>query len=128
MKVLNGLKYSKDHEWVKVDGNKAYVGITDYAQHSLGSIVFVELPELSSKLNAGDTLGVVESVKAASDVYSPVSGTVAEVNEELADAPEKLNEDPYGNWIAVIDLADAGELDELMDSADYEKHCEEEEA
>ena len=93
MKVLDGLKYSAEHEWIKIDGNKAYIGITDYAQHSLGDIVFVEIPEVGSELNKGD-VSVVESVKAASDVYAPVSGKVAEVNEELADSPEKINEDP----------------------------------
>ena len=90
MKVLEGLKYSKDHEWVKVDGNKAYIGITDHAQHSLGDIVFVEIPEEGIDINKGDVLSVVESVKAASDVYTPVSGKIIEVNKELEDSPEKL--------------------------------------
>ena len=126
MTVLDGLKYSKDHEWIKVEGNKAHVGITDHAQHALGSIVFVELPGLAKSLREGDILGVVESVKAASDVYSPVSGTVLQVNEELTDAPEKLNEEPYDAWIAVLELSDASQLDALMDAEAYEKFCSEE--
>jgi len=127
MKVLNGLKYSEDHEWVRVEGNKAYIGITDHAQHSLGDIVFVEIPEVGTELKSGDVLSVVESVKAASDVYSPVSGTIIEVNEELADSPEKINEDPYRSWIAVIEMSDISELDELMDEHEYERFCQEEE-
>ncbi|NJD01731.1 MAG: glycine cleavage system protein GcvH [Ruminiclostridium sp.] len=126
MKVLDGLKYSKDHEWIKVEGSRAYVGITDHAQHSLGSIVFVELPGLGKDLNEGDVLGVVESVKAASDVYSPVSGTVSEVNDALIDAPEKLNEDPYAEWIAILELSDACRTDGLMDAEEYRKFCLEE--
>jgi len=126
MKVLDGLKYSKDHEWIRVEGKRAYVGITDHAQHSLGSIVFVELPGLGKALNEGDILGVVESVKAASDVYSPISGTVAEVNEALADAPEKLNEEPYEAWIAILELSDINRIDGLMDAEAYEKFCSEE--
>ncbi|HEY8422960.1 MAG TPA: glycine cleavage system protein GcvH [Thermoclostridium sp.] len=127
MKVLNGLKYSEDHEWVRVEGNKAYIGITDHAQHSLGDIVFVEIPEVGTELKSGDVLSVVESVKAASDVYSPVSGTIIEVNGELADSPEKINEDPYRSWIAVIEMSDISELDELMDEHEYERFCQEEE-
>jgi glycine cleavage system H protein len=126
MKVLDGLKYSKDHEWVKVEGNRAYIGITDHAQHALGSIVFVELPGLGKSLSEGDILGVIESVKAASDVYSPVSGTVLQVNEELTDAAEKLNEEPYDAWIAVLELSDESQLDALMDVEAYEKFCSEE--
>ncbi len=89
MKVMQGLKYSKDHEWVKIEGNKAYIGITDYAQHSLGDIVFVEIPEVGKQLNSGDVLSVVESVKAASDVYTPVSGKIVEVNQSLGDSRKK---------------------------------------
>lgn len=126
MKVLEGLKYSKDHEWVRIEGNKAYVGITDYAQHSLGDIVFVELPEKGTELEKGDVLGVVESVKAASDVYTPVSGKICEVNEKLNDSPEKINEDPYGSWIAVIEIKNMSETGELMDKNEYEKFCKEE--
>src|SRR5690554_4034382 len=98
MEVLSELRYSKDHEWIKVEGNRAYIGITDYAQDELGDIVFVELPEVGAELNAGEVLGAVESVKAASDIYVPVSGTVVEVNEELEDSPEKVNETPYDAW------------------------------
>ncbi|NLY18420.1 MAG: glycine cleavage system protein GcvH [Clostridiaceae bacterium] len=126
MKTVEGLKYSKEHEWVKVDGNKAYIGITDHAQNSLGEIVFVELPETGAELNSGDVLGVVESVKAASDVYTPVSGVVAEVNEELEESPEKINEAPYESWIAVLELSDLSELDKLLDAGEYEKYCKEE--
>jgi len=126
MKTIEDLKYSKEHEWVKVDGNKAYIGITDHAQNSLGEIVFVELPETGTELSAGDVLGVVESVKAASDVYTPVSGVVTEVNEELEDSPEKINEEPYENWIAVVELSDMSELDMLLDADEYEEYCREE--
>lgn len=127
MKVLEGLKYSKDHEWIRLEGNRAYVGITDHAQHSLGSIVFVELPEPGKVLADGDILGVVESVKAASDVYSPISGTVVAVNGELADAPEKLNDEPYDAWLAQLELSDTSRIDGLMDAEAYEKFCAEEE-
>jgi len=127
MKFLEGLKYSEEHEWVRVEGKKAYIGITDHAQQSLGDIVFVEIPEIGVELSRGDVLCVVESVKAASDVYTPVSGKVIEVNEELADNPEKINEDPYGSWIAVIEMSDVSETDQLMDMNDYERFCQEEE-
>lgn len=127
MKIPEGLKYSKEHEWVKVEGNKAYVGITDYAQDSLGEIVFVELPEVGASLDAGDVLGVVESVKAASDVYSPIAGRVIEVNEALSDDPSLLNKDPYENWIAVLEIEDESFLDSLMDASQYEEFCAREE-
>jgi glycine cleavage system H protein len=123
MKVLEGLKYSKEHEWVKVEGDKAYIGITDYAQDSLGELVFVELPEMETEITEGEVLCVVESVKAASDVYSPISGVVVEINEELEDSPEKINEDPYGNWIAVIELSNPKEIDSLIDAKEYESFC-----
>ena len=123
MEILGGLKYSKEHEWARTDGNRVYVGITDYAQHSLGEIVFVELPEIGAELNAGDVLGVVESVKAASDIYSPLSGKVVEINEELADNPGEINEKPYKSWIAVLELRDASQLGELMDEVEYEEFC-----
>lgn len=121
MKILENLKYSNDHEWVRVEGNRAYIGITDFAQHALGDIVFVELPQIDAALNKGDVLGVVESVKAASDIYSPVSGTVVQTNEELADSPEKVNSDPYESWIAVVELSDLQQLDELLDAEGYRK-------
>ncbi len=126
-KVIEGLKYSKEHEWVKVEGDRAYMGITDYAQKSLGEIVYVELPEKGTVLAEGDTLGVVESVKAASDIYTPVSGTVADINEELLDSPGNVNTNPYESWIAVIELGNVNELDTLMGAGEYEKFCEEEE-
>ncbi|NMB96365.1 MAG: glycine cleavage system protein GcvH [Clostridiaceae bacterium] len=123
MIIKDDLKYSKEHEWVKVTGDKAYIGITDYAQEALGDIVFVELPEVGMEISAGDTFGVVESVKAASDIYCPVSGTVTKINEELIDSPEIINEDPYGAWIIEIELSDTLELDELMDDQEYEDFC-----
>jgi len=126
MKVIEGLKYSKDHEWVKVEGNKAIIGITDYAQDSLGDVVFVDLPEPGETVNAGDAAAVVESVKAAADIYSPVSGTIIEVNTELEGSPELINEDPYQNWIIVVEINDASELDFLMDAEEYERFCKEE--
>lgn len=126
-KIISGLKYSKEHEWVKVGENKAHIGITDYAQHSLGGIVFVELPEVGTDLNSGDVIGVVESVKAASDIYTPLSGKVVEINEELIDDPAKINNEPYESWIAVLEISDASQLDEMMDELEYEKFCKEEE-
>ncbi|MDI9482243.1 MAG: glycine cleavage system protein GcvH [Bacillota bacterium] len=127
MKEFEVKKYSKEHEWIGVEGNKAYIGITEYAGNSLGEIVYVELPELGSELNAGDVLGVVESVKAASDVYSPISGKVVEINEELSENPEKINEDPENCWIAVLEISDPAQIDELMDEKEYEKYSTEEE-
>ncbi len=124
MEIIEGLFYTEEHEWIRLKGKRAYIGITDHAQHHLGEIVYVELPELDSELEAGDILGVVESIKAASDIYTAVSGTVAEVNETLPDHPEKMNEAPYDSWIAAVDLADESELDHLMDAAAYGKFCE----
>ncbi len=126
MKVLQELKYAKGHEWVRVEGNRAYIGITDFAQDELGDIVFVELPEVGTNVSVDDILGSIESVKAASDIYAPVSGEVLEVNDELEGSPEIINEEPYKSWIAVIEMADSGELDNLMDADQYEKFCEEE--
>ena len=123
MNIAEGLKYSKDHEWVRVEGDTAYVGITDYAQHNLGEIVYVELPGVGTALSAGDALGAVDSVKSASDIYTPVSGEVLQVNSELSDAPEKVNEDAYASWIAEIKLTDLSELDGLMDAAAYKEYC-----
>ena len=127
MKIMQGLKYSKDHEWVKFEGNNATVGITDYAQHNLGEIVYVELPQMDAELKKGDAIGTVESVKSASDIYTPVGGKVIRVNDALSDSPEKINEDPYENWIAVLESDGAPETDGLMDAADYEAFCEAEE-
>ena len=126
MEVRKDLKYSKDHEWVRVDGDRIYIGITDYAQDSLGDVVFLELSEVGEELSVGDAFRVVESVKAASDVYSPVVGTIVEVNEELMDAPEEINEDPYESWFIALDVEDMSGLEELMDWEAYEEFCQEE--
>ncbi|MCT8978795.1 glycine cleavage system protein GcvH [Clostridium sp. CX1] len=123
MKVLKELLYSKDHEWVKVEGDKAYIGITDYAQDSLGDIVFVELPQVGAELSKEDTFGVVESVKAASDLYTPISGKVIQINDNLVDSPEAVNEDAFGNWMIVIELNDKLELEGLLNSEEYKKVC-----
>lgn len=122
MNIPKELKYSQDHEWVKVEGNIATIGITDYAQLQLGDVVFVELPEDGAKLTAGQALAVVESVKAVSDVYTPISGQIITGNENLADAPEFVNQDPYGEgWIVKIEITDSTELAELLDSEAYEQ-------
>ena len=123
MDIIDGLKYSKEHEWIKIDGNKATVGISDHAQDHLGEIVFVELPDMDVQLEAGDVLGAVESLKAASDVYTPVSGKVTQINEALIDNPELINAAPYENWIAELALNDLSQLEGLMDAAEYEKYC-----
>jgi len=125
-KVVKGLYYSKDHEWVKVEGNEAFVGIADYAQHHLGDIVYVELPEVDDEFEKEEAFAAVESVKAASDVYLPVGGKVVAVNEELIDDPALLNQDAYENWMVKIELADKAELEDLMTSEDYEKFLAEE--
>ncbi|MEJ2696403.1 MAG: glycine cleavage system protein GcvH [Candidatus Sulfobium sp.] len=120
-------KYHKEHTWVKVDGKKGTVGITDYAQDSLGDIVYIDLPEVGSLVDADHEISEIESTKATSSVISPVSGKIVKVNEELAESPEIINEDPYGKgWVVVIELDDPSEVDELMDSSDYEKYIEEE--
>ncbi|HHW19135.1 MAG TPA: glycine cleavage system protein GcvH [Firmicutes bacterium] len=120
------LKYTKTHEYARVEGNKAYVGITNYAQDQLGDIVFVELPEVGRELKAGEIFATVESVKAVSDCYAPVSGKVVEVNEKVADSPELLNKDPHGEgWICAIEMSDPSELENLMDNVAYEKHASE---
>ncbi|MCT4594763.1 MAG: glycine cleavage system protein GcvH [Anaeromicrobium sp.] len=126
MKIVEGVYYSKDHEWVKVEGDAASIGITDYAQHALGEIVYVEMPEIDDELNAGDVFGVIESVKAASDSYIPLSGTVTEINEELEDSPELLNESPFESWILKVKIADSSELEGLMSPEDYKAFCESE--
>ena len=122
-KVIEGLFYSESHEYVKVEGDFAYVGITDYAQHALGNVVYVDMPEVDDEVEAEEDFGAVESVKAASDLISPVSGTVVEVNETLEDKPELLNEDAFENWIIKVQLSDKSELDALMDAAAYEELC-----
>lgn len=124
-KVIEGLYYSESHEYVKVEGDFAYVGITDYAQHALGNVVYVDMPEVDDEVEAGEDFGAVESVKAASDLISPVSGTVVEINEALEDKPELINEDAFENWIMKVEMSDKGELDNLMDAASYEGICKE---
>ena len=127
MTNLDELKYHKEHTWVKVSGKKAIIGITDYAQDALGDIVYIDLPEIESVAEAGTEIAEIESTKATSSVISPVSGTIFEVNEKLADSPEVINEDPYDKgWIAKIEMDDPSELDDLMDSGDYDKYIEEE--
>lgn len=123
MKFDADVKYQKSHEWARFEGETIIVGISDYAQDSLGDVVFVELPEVGNSLQQGDSFGVVESVKAASDVFIPVSGEVIEINEELADNPELINEDPFGKgWIVKIKPSDMSELDSLMNAQDYETY------
>jgi len=119
-------KYTKEHEWIKSDGKTATIGITDYAQGSLGDIVFVDLPKPGVEIAAGKTFGSVESVKAVSDLYAPASGTVTEINGELATAPEKINKDAHGAWMLKLTLKDPGELNGLLSAADYEKFVAEE--
>jgi glycine cleavage system H protein len=119
-------KYTKQHEWIQASGTTGTVGITDHAQEELGDIVFVELPKVGAEVTAGKTFGSVESVKAVSDLYAPASGTVTEVNGDLATSPENVNKDPHGSWMMKITLKNPGELDALMSSADYEKFVTEE--
>ena len=121
--VIEVLYYSESHEFVKVEGNFGFVGITDYAQHALGNVVYVDMPDVDDEVEAGEDFGAVESVKAASDLISPVSGTVVEVNEALEDEPELLNKDAFANWIIKVELSDKSELDNLMDAKAYEEHC-----
>ncbi len=121
MNVPEELKYSNDHEWIRSeDGGRVRIGITDFAQDALGDVVYVELPDIGLEVSPGGSMSEVESTKSVSDVYAPVSGRVVEVNDELADAPERLNEDPYGDgWICVVELADGADLSHLMDAAGY---------
>jgi glycine cleavage system H protein len=126
MSYPTDLKYTKEHEWIKVDGSNATIGITDYAQESLGDIVFVELPKPGSEITAGKTFGTVESVKAVSDLYAPASGTVKEVNGELATAPEKINKEANTTWMVNVTLKNPDELKSLLSAADYEKFVSEE--
>ncbi len=121
--VKQGLYYTESHEYVRVDGDYGYVGITDYAQQQLGNIVYVDMPEVDDEVAAGEEFGAVESVKAASDLNSPVTGIVEEVNEALEDHPELINKDAFGNWIMKVRLADKSELDGLMNADAYDKYC-----
>lgn len=118
-KVIEGLRYSEDHEWAKVEGNIAIIGITDYAQKELGDITYADLPEVDDEVEAGDEFGALESVKASSELLSPVSGKVVEVNPELEDAPEKINEDAYEAWIIKVEMSDPAQVDALLDAAAY---------
>ncbi len=122
-KVIEGLYYAESHEYVRVEGEFGYVGITDYAQHALGNIVYVDMPEVDDDVTAEEDFGAVESVKAASDLMSPVSGTVVEINEALEDTPELINQDAFENWIIKVKLSDKAELDNLMDAKAYEEFC-----
>ena len=123
-KVIEGLYYSESHEFVRIEGEYAYVGITDYAQHQLGNVVYVDMPDVDDEVAQGEEFGAVESVKAASDLISPVTGTVVEVNEELADNPQLINEDAFCNWIIKVKVDDTEELKNLLDAKGYEAICE----
>ena len=120
-KIIEGLKYSETHEWVKVEGNVAIVGVSDYAQKEMGDITYVDMPDVDDEVSKDEEFGALESVKASSDLVSPVSGVVVEKNEALEDAPELINLDPYENWIIMVELSDASELDSLLDAAGYAK-------
>jgi len=122
-KVIEGLYYSESHEFVRVEGDFGFVGITDYAQNALGTVVYVDMPDVDDEVEAGEEFGAVESTKAASDLISPVSGTVVEVNEALEDEPELINQDAFENWIIKVELSDKGDLDNLMDAQAYEAFC-----
>ncbi|MBQ6761256.1 MAG: glycine cleavage system protein GcvH [Bacteroidales bacterium] len=121
-KIIEGLKYSESHEWVKVEDGIAVIGVTDFAQKEMGDITYVDMPDVDDEVNAGEEFGALESVKAASDLISPVSGKVVEVNEALDDTPELVNEDAFENWIIKVEMSDASELDALMDAAAYKEH------
>lgn len=123
-KIIEGLYYTTTHEWVRVEDGFGFIGITDYAQESLGEIVFVELPEEDEPVDAGGELSAIESVKAASDILSPVTGTIVLVNDELEDSPELINEDPYENWIAKVEIDDKSELHGLLSAKEYKEICE----
>ena len=120
-KIIEGLKYSETHEWVKVEGNVAIVGVSDYAQKEMGDITYVDMPDIDDEVSKDEEFGALESVKASSDLVSPVIGVVVEKNEALEDAPELINQDPYGNWIIKVEMSDASELDALLDAAGYAK-------
>ena len=120
-KIIEGLKYSETHEWVKVEGNVAIVGVSDYAQKEMGDITYVDMPDVDDEVSKDEEFGALESVKASSDLVSPVSGVVVEKNDALEDAPELINQDPYGNWIIKVEMSDASELDALLDAAGYAK-------
>ena len=123
-KVMEGLYYSESHEYVRVEGNIGFIGISDYAQHALGNVVYVDMPEVDDEVSAGEEFGAVESVKAASDLIAPVTGVVLEINEALEDQPELINNDAYENWIIKVEMSDKAELDDLMDAKAYAAFCE----
>ena len=123
-KVLEGLYYSESHEYVRVEGDFGFIGITDYAQNALGNVVYVDMPEVDDEVSAGEEFGAVESVKAASDLMSPITGVVVEINEALEDQPELVNQDAYENWIIKVKISDKSELDGLMDAKAYAAFCE----
>ena len=123
-KVLEGLYYSESHEYIRVEGNYGYIGISDYAQNALGNVVYVDMPDVDDEVTAGEEFGAVESVKAASDLISPASGTVVEVNDALDDQPELINQDAFENWIIKVELSDKTEIDNLMDAKAYAAFCE----
>ena len=124
MNIPENLRYSTTHEWVRFDGSKAYVGITDYAQSNLGDIVFVELPEVGARFEVGAEAGTIESVKAVSPIFSPVAGSVVEINSELEGAPERVNSDPYASWFFTLEIVDPHAADSLLDAEAYQKICE----
>jgi len=129
MEFPEDLKYTREHEWVSVDGTVATIGITDHAQHELGDVVFVELPAIGDRIEKSEAFGVVESTKAVSDIYAPVSGEVVEVNDDLPDNPELINEDPYGDgWIVKVTLGDKADLEDLLSAEEYRAYLEEESA
>lgn len=125
MKIIENIRYAESHEWVSLEGEIATVGITDYAQHALGDIVYVDMPEVGDEVTAGEDFGAVESVKAASDLYSPVSGEVVEINEALEEEPGLINQDAFANWIMKVKVSDPSELEDLLDAEAYAKICEE---
>lgn len=123
-KIIEGLKYTEEHEWISVDGNIATIGISDFAQSSLGDIVFVELPDEGEELDKGASFGVVESIKSVSDLYTPLTGKVIEKNNTVVDTPENLNQDAFESWLIKVEITDSSQLDDLMDSKAYETYCE----
>lgn len=124
MKIIDDIRYAESHEWVSLDGEIATVGITDYAQHALGDIVYVDMPEVGDEVTAGEEFGAIESVKAASDLYSPVSGEVVEINDALEDEPGLINQDAFANWIMKVKVSDPSEIEGLLDAEAYAKICE----
>jgi glycine cleavage system H protein len=127
MKFPKKLRYTREHEWVLVEGNQATIGITDFAQHELGEVVYVELPKVGDSVTQGEPFGAVESVKAASDIYAPVTGEVAEINDDLTESPELINDDPYGDaWLIRVEMSDLTEIEQLMTADDYKQYVEEE--